>query len=205
MHRVARRPLGSASSCLSMVTRAGQAWRVSKGVGRSGNEDGPLHDMPDFHFADGRPAPVTKSMEKWMWKRENDKQKLADVRKSALEHNARLGPLRTQHREEQLALWRRKSDVKKLIRAEIEAGRPEREKEEAEERRRKEIHDNDFVGEEIWEGRGRLTRQQAELLASRTAKKEAKADKKGEGDTKEAKKEEDAPAKKKRVKGKRPE
>lgn len=33
------------------VTRAGEKWRESHGMGRSGNEDGPLHDLSDFHFA----------------------------------------------------------------------------------------------------------------------------------------------------------
>jgi len=204
MHQVARRSLGLAwsPSCKSIITRAGQAVRLSKGLGRSGNEDGPLNDMPDFHFADGRPAPVTKKMEKWTWKRDNDLQKLAEVRKSAQEHNARIVTQRNEHHTEQIAVWRRKREVKKLIRSEIEAVRGDREKQEAEEKRQFEIHDNDFVGEEIHPGRGRLTRQQAEMLAVRTAKKEAKSEKKT--DEKDTKKEgEEAPAKKKRIKGKK--
>jgi hypothetical protein len=31
--------------------RAGQKLRQAQGRGRSGNEDGPLHDLSDFHFA----------------------------------------------------------------------------------------------------------------------------------------------------------
>jgi hypothetical protein len=35
----------------NVFLRAGQQIRLSRGEGRSGNEDGPIHDLPDFHFA----------------------------------------------------------------------------------------------------------------------------------------------------------
>nr|XP_054763473.1 39S ribosomal protein L52, mitochondrial-like [Lytechinus pictus] len=46
------RYLSNSSSCL-----AGKKWRESQGLGRSGNEYGPLTDNPDWSFADGRPSP----------------------------------------------------------------------------------------------------------------------------------------------------
>ncbi|EGC34265.1 hypothetical protein DICPUDRAFT_35306 [Dictyostelium purpureum] len=54
------------------ITRAGQKLRMDQNRMRSGNEDGPLHDLPDFHFADGRAAPITAKQEKWMKTRENE-------------------------------------------------------------------------------------------------------------------------------------
>lgn len=36
---------------------------------RSGNEDGPLHDLPDWHYADGRAAPRTEKQKNWARKR----------------------------------------------------------------------------------------------------------------------------------------
>ncbi|XP_001179356.3 39S ribosomal protein L52, mitochondrial [Strongylocentrotus purpuratus] len=50
--RPAVRHLSSTSSCM-----AGKRWRESQGLGRSGNEYGPLTDNPDWSYADGRPAP----------------------------------------------------------------------------------------------------------------------------------------------------
>ncbi len=38
------------STCV-VPTRAGQRWRLMQGIGRSGNEDGPLHDMNDWEYA----------------------------------------------------------------------------------------------------------------------------------------------------------
>ncbi|KYQ93696.1 hypothetical protein DLAC_05084 [Tieghemostelium lacteum] len=58
---------------LNIYTRAGESYRLSAGKMRSGNEDGPLHDLPDFHFADGREVPLTETQKKWMKTRENEK------------------------------------------------------------------------------------------------------------------------------------
>ncbi|XP_071957826.1 large ribosomal subunit protein mL52-like [Antedon mediterranea] len=41
---------------------AGKAWRESQGHARTGNEYGPLTDLPDWSFADGRPAPMSRSI-----------------------------------------------------------------------------------------------------------------------------------------------
>ncbi|KAM9329585.1 large ribosomal subunit protein mL52 [Gastrophryne carolinensis] len=39
---------------------AGQDWRIQHGFARSDSEYGPLTDLPDWSFADGRPAPLWK-------------------------------------------------------------------------------------------------------------------------------------------------
>ncbi|EGG22897.1 hypothetical protein DFA_05027 [Cavenderia fasciculata] len=53
------------------LLRAGENYRLMTGQERSGNAAGPLHDLPDFHFADGRPAPVTHTQMKWQQFRSN--------------------------------------------------------------------------------------------------------------------------------------
>ncbi|XP_047455865.1 39S ribosomal protein L52, mitochondrial [Mugil cephalus] len=40
--------------------QAGQKWRKEHGLSRSGTEYGPLTDLPDWSFSDGRPAPPLK-------------------------------------------------------------------------------------------------------------------------------------------------
>ncbi|XP_068127653.1 large ribosomal subunit protein mL52 isoform X2 [Hyperolius riggenbachi] len=40
---------------------AGQDWRIKHGFARSDSEYGPLTDLPDWSFADGRTAPLWKS------------------------------------------------------------------------------------------------------------------------------------------------
>ncbi|MEQ2266220.1 hypothetical protein XENORESO_010365 [Xenotaenia resolanae] len=40
--------------------QAGQKWRLEHGLSRSGTEYGPLTDLPDWSFEDGRPAPPLK-------------------------------------------------------------------------------------------------------------------------------------------------
>ncbi|KAM7366350.1 hypothetical protein PAMP_015798 [Pampus punctatissimus] len=42
--------------------QAGELWRKEHGLARSGTEYGPLTDLPDWSFADGRPAPPLKGM-----------------------------------------------------------------------------------------------------------------------------------------------
>eukprot|EP00128_Syssomonas_multiformis_P015495 Colp12_sorted_trinity150504_noHs@4401 len=41
----------------SRAVFAGQKHRISLGMARSNNEYGPLVDLPDWSYADGRPAP----------------------------------------------------------------------------------------------------------------------------------------------------
>ncbi|KAM6959716.1 large ribosomal subunit protein mL52 [Tautogolabrus adspersus] len=40
--------------------QAGDKWRKEHGLARTGSEYGPLTDLPDWSFADGRPAPPMK-------------------------------------------------------------------------------------------------------------------------------------------------
>ncbi|KAM4612243.1 large ribosomal subunit protein mL52 [Polymixia lowei] len=40
--------------------QAGQKWRMEHGLSPTGSEYGPLTDLPDWSFADGRPAPPLK-------------------------------------------------------------------------------------------------------------------------------------------------
>ncbi|XP_068612111.1 large ribosomal subunit protein mL52 [Brachionichthys hirsutus] len=40
--------------------QAGEKWRKEHGLAQSGTEFGPLTDLPDWSFADGRPAPPMK-------------------------------------------------------------------------------------------------------------------------------------------------
>ncbi|XP_059806695.1 39S ribosomal protein L52, mitochondrial isoform X2 [Hypanus sabinus] len=53
------KPVTRAFSC-GPVCRAGSQWRLEHGLSRSGTEYGPLTDLPDWSFADGRPAPPMK-------------------------------------------------------------------------------------------------------------------------------------------------
>lgn len=46
---------------VSAVIGAGQQWRLGLGKSRSGTEYGPLTDIPDWRFADGRLAPPTRA------------------------------------------------------------------------------------------------------------------------------------------------
>ncbi|XP_066538157.1 39S ribosomal protein L52, mitochondrial [Hoplias malabaricus] len=45
------------SSCVAL---AGKKWRLENGLSWTGSEYGPLTDLPDWSFADGRPAPPLK-------------------------------------------------------------------------------------------------------------------------------------------------
>ncbi|XP_034532552.1 39S ribosomal protein L52, mitochondrial [Notolabrus celidotus] len=40
--------------------QAGDKWRKEHGLSRTGSEYGPLTDLPDWSYADGRPAPPMK-------------------------------------------------------------------------------------------------------------------------------------------------
>ncbi|XP_072106387.1 large ribosomal subunit protein mL52 [Mobula birostris] len=53
------KPMTKAFSC-GPVCRGGSQWRLEHGLSRSGTEYGPLTDLPDWSFADGRPAPPMK-------------------------------------------------------------------------------------------------------------------------------------------------
>uniref|UniRef100_UPI00398F85C7 large ribosomal subunit protein mL52 n=1 Tax=Pristiophorus japonicus TaxID=55135 RepID=UPI00398F85C7 len=51
---------GARSLSCAAVCRAGSQWRLGLGMAKSGTEYGPLTDLPDWSFADGRPAPRLK-------------------------------------------------------------------------------------------------------------------------------------------------
>eukprot|EP01027_Heterolobosea_sp_BB2_P008572 GEZU01012715.1.p1 GENE.GEZU01012715.1~~GEZU01012715.1.p1 ORF type:complete len:244 (-),score=48.82 GEZU01012715.1:607-1338(-) len=55
-----RRSLSINNNSPANILRAGQAIWSARGYGRSGNEKGPIREMPDWSFADGTPAPLTK-------------------------------------------------------------------------------------------------------------------------------------------------
>ncbi|XP_029310818.1 large ribosomal subunit protein mL52 [Cottoperca gobio] len=40
--------------------QGGEKWRLEHGIARSGTEYGPLTDLADWSYADGRPAPLMK-------------------------------------------------------------------------------------------------------------------------------------------------
>lgn len=62
----------SLSRALSLTagTRAGKKWRVENNLAPSGTEYGPLTDLPDWTFADGRPGPPLKGQERRKRERE---------------------------------------------------------------------------------------------------------------------------------------
>ncbi|KAM9954499.1 hypothetical protein ACTFIW_003098 [Dictyostelium discoideum] len=61
------------------LNRAGQKFRESIGLTRSGNQDGPLHDLPDFHFANGEFPALTDTQKKWMKTRINEAKILNNI------------------------------------------------------------------------------------------------------------------------------
>ncbi|KAK6291969.1 hypothetical protein J4Q44_G00377540 [Coregonus suidteri] len=54
--------LRQSSRCFTTTcgAQAGIKWRTENGLARSGTEYGPMTDLPDWSFADGRPAPPLK-------------------------------------------------------------------------------------------------------------------------------------------------
>ena len=64
------------SQYTTIRSMAGQKFRQSLGRDRSGNKDGPIHDMDDFYFADGRPAPETSKQKKWKNQRKSDEERI---------------------------------------------------------------------------------------------------------------------------------
>ncbi|KAJ8261592.1 hypothetical protein GJAV_G00156070 [Gymnothorax javanicus] len=60
----------SRTLCLTVATPAGRKWRLENNLAPSGTEYGPLTDLPDWSFADGRPAPPLKGQERRKRERE---------------------------------------------------------------------------------------------------------------------------------------
>lgn len=61
--------------------RAGGAMRTQIGMDQCANADGPLHDLPDWSFADGTPAPENPKLQKKLQRR---KRFLKKILKTAL-------------------------------------------------------------------------------------------------------------------------
>ncbi|XP_006252038.1 large ribosomal subunit protein mL52 isoform X1 [Rattus norvegicus] len=57
----------------SAVARAGSQWRLQQGLAANPSGYGPLTELPDWSFADGRPAPPMKGQ----LRREAQREKLA--------------------------------------------------------------------------------------------------------------------------------
>lgn len=62
----------------TQAMRAGQKWRLSHALPRSGNEFGShLFSLPDWEFADGRPAPQRASVRRAVLREERKQQRIA--------------------------------------------------------------------------------------------------------------------------------
>ncbi|KAJ8372751.1 hypothetical protein AAFF_G00277590 [Aldrovandia affinis] len=74
-HLCAVQPSGSPCPALSPLqpVQPGSKWRAEHNLSRSGTEYGPLTDLPDWSFADGRPAPPLKGQER----RKRDREEFA--------------------------------------------------------------------------------------------------------------------------------
>ncbi|XP_077445907.1 large ribosomal subunit protein mL52 [Stigmatopora argus] len=57
----------------TQVAQAGEKWRLEHSLARSGTEYGPMTDLPDWSYADGRPAPPAKGM----LRRQREREELA--------------------------------------------------------------------------------------------------------------------------------
>jgi len=139
---------GGAGSTIYLL-RAGQALRITRGRDRSGNRDMPLHDLSDFHFADGSPAEITPTQQKWMRERENIRLRQEKIESEMIalhsfwsEKDRQANEELEKQKEEQRQA---KEDRKKIIReladkkrdeilARAEADRKKREKEAAQEK-----------------------------------------------------------------------
>ncbi|KAK2860261.1 hypothetical protein Q7C36_004427 [Tachysurus vachellii] len=53
------------------AVHAGKKWRLENGLAWTGSEYGPLTDLPDWSFADGRPAPPLKGQVRRQKQRED--------------------------------------------------------------------------------------------------------------------------------------
>jgi len=60
LHRFSgcRRFAQSSSFSTAQTLFVGQDWRAERGLSRNPNAHGPLTDLPDISYADGRPAPL---------------------------------------------------------------------------------------------------------------------------------------------------
>lgn len=124
-----------------------QKLRLAQGRGRSGNEDGPIHDLSDFHFADGRPAPITPKQELWRKKREMEKQRITFLAKEMIELHQKWEAVEKELGEPLIQLPRSKKIKKKQRRRRIHMPRKAVAREE--EQRRDRILDVKYALERI--------------------------------------------------------
>ncbi|KAF8786313.1 39S ribosomal protein L52 like protein [Argiope bruennichi] len=50
--------------CSSVLYESVASWRLRKGLPAKGREYGPMTDLPDWSYADGRPAPLQEAKKK---------------------------------------------------------------------------------------------------------------------------------------------
>ncbi|XP_028933693.1 39S ribosomal protein L52, mitochondrial isoform X3 [Ornithorhynchus anatinus] len=62
--------LGVRSLHCGLAIRAGSKWRLQQGLPASPSDYGPLTELPDWSYADGRPAPMMKRQCNRLKKRE---------------------------------------------------------------------------------------------------------------------------------------
>ncbi|XP_067651487.1 large ribosomal subunit protein mL52-like [Haliotis asinina] len=53
----------------SVPVTVGQQWRLERGQAANNTRYGPLTDMPDYSYIDGRPTPLSKGQVRRRWKR----------------------------------------------------------------------------------------------------------------------------------------
>ncbi|KAL6048525.1 ribosomal protein L52 [Balamuthia mandrillaris] len=71
--------------CLLSHSRAGGHWRASLGQNVDGTADGPLYDLPDWEFADGRSAPVSAKRKSVIRRRKIVTQRIKQLREEVME------------------------------------------------------------------------------------------------------------------------
>ncbi|XP_056318776.1 39S ribosomal protein L52, mitochondrial [Danio aesculapii] len=90
------------------VTHAGIKWRLENGLPRGGSEYGPLTDLPDWSFADGRPAPLLKGQIRRQKQRE-------EFARRAVYLNAEMDEGMKQWHESKEAKKQKEEHVKSLL------------------------------------------------------------------------------------------
>jgi len=71
-------------------SQAGQQWRLSHGLSRSGNQEGPLHDLLDFKYPDGTYCKPSKGSHKLKLRKEREQKRIESLKQS-LENDIRNG------------------------------------------------------------------------------------------------------------------
>ncbi|XP_018601944.1 39S ribosomal protein L52, mitochondrial-like isoform X2 [Scleropages formosus] len=94
----------------SIVSHAGSKWRLEHGLARSGSEYGPLTDLPDWSFADGRPAPLMKGQLRRQKEREEFARRVVVL---STEMEAGMQKWRVKKEEEQIMREKKKSQLLK--------------------------------------------------------------------------------------------